>query len=247
MKIYFFLVVFMITFKIKFAESPVYINNWVVWNVGQGLWVTHILPDECHHYDAGGEFGSFKTIKKTLLNYCGYKLNKLNLSHWHYDHFLNIPSLAKSIPKLCWLNWPEFGHTKKPVQKIFTLNIPTCKKSDTALKIWTPATAKDMNASSLIFYTEKVLLTGDSPVQQEKLWVTEFAEPTATKILILGHHGSRTSTGPHLLNHLPNLRLSIASARYAKYKHPHKDTVARLAKFRIPVLKTEDWGNIWFK
>ena len=90
-------------------------------------------------------------------------------------------------------------------------------------------------------------MPGDSPIQLEKLWATDFKSITLTRILILGHHGSRTSTGKDLLAHLPQLQFSIASARYAKYKHPHQETLNRLSEYNIPILKTEDWGNIWFE
>lgn len=248
---YFFIVFLMTIFKIKSVEAPWYINSWVVWNIGQGQWVTHILSDECLHYDVGGEFGSFKNIKKSLLSSCGRKLNRLNLSHWDYDHMLNIPFLVKAVPNVCWQNLPEFGHTKKAAQKILQLNIPYCRKQNTKLTtqlaIWTPFIARNTNESSTIFLDEKVLLPGDSPIQLEKIWATEIENIKLTQVLILGHHGSRTSTGKNLLEQLPNIRFSIASARYKKYKHPHQDVLARLSAFNIPVLKTEDWGNIWFK
>lgn len=247
MKMHFYFVLLVICFKIKFVEAPQYHNLWVVWNVGQGQWITHILPDECRHYDIGGEFGSFSSMKKTLLLNCGNKINIMNLSHWDYDHFLNIPLLARSVPKLCWQNFPKFGTTKKSVQKILDLRLPRCVNLTEQPLAWTPFIAKDTNESSNIFFSEKVLISGDSPIQQEKIWLNEIEKISTARVLILGHHGSRTSTSKELLTALPNLEFSIASARYLKYKHPHKETLARLSEFQIPVLKTEDWGNIWFR
>lgn len=241
----------MVTFKTKYASTPDFINVWVAWNVGQGQWVTQILSDDCHHYDIGGEVGSFKAVKKTLLSHCGSKTNKLHLSHWDYDHFLNLPSFAKAVPKLCWQNLPEFMHTKKLAKKILALNIPHCQLllhgQNNNPELWIPFTARNTNESSIIFYNNNVLITGDSPIQKEKLWVQEFLDIALTRVLILGHHGSRTSTGKTLLSSLPQLKFSIASSRYAKYGHPHKDVLNRLRGFKIPLLKTEDWGNIWFE
>lgn len=247
MKFNFYIILLIITFKLKYAETPAYINHWVTWNIGQGQWVTHILSDKCLHYDVGGEFGRFKIIKKTLIHHCGNKINKINLSHWDYDHFFNIPMLAKIAPHLCWQNIPEFAHTKKSAKSVLELKIPNCREEDKNLVTWSPLIARNTNESSTIFYDETVLMSGDSPIQKEKIWATEIDNIGLVRILILGHHGSRTSTGKDLLSHLPHLKLSIASARYLKYKHPHKDTLARLSEFDIPVLKTEDWGNIWFE
>lgn len=247
MKNSFFIIFLIITFKIKSANTPSHLDLWVVWNIGQGQWVTHIQSDECTHFDIGGEFGSFKNIRKSLLYYCGKKNNKLNLSHWDYDHFMNLPSLIKTIPNVCWNIRPQFSDTKKAAQKILALNIPDCQNPDQDLKKWSPLTSKNTNESSLIFFKSNVLLPGDSPVQKEMLWASEFDAIQSTQVLILGHHGSRTSTGKFLLSKLGKLFYSIASARYIKYKHPHSDTLARLSEYKIPILKTEDWGNIWFE
>lgn len=241
-----FLIFMIIFFKIKTAETPEYINIWVAWDVGQGQWVTHILPDECHHFDIGGEPGSFKNVKKKLIYFCNKKMNKLSLSHWDYDHFMNIPLLSRTLPNICWENKPIYFNSKKTAQKILDLQISACSQKTRDLNIWTPSTSKTSNESSLIFYSSYVLMTGDSPVQQEKIWASEFKSIPSTKVLILGHHGSRTSTGKFLLENLKSLNFSIASARYQKYKHPHREALSRLAEFNIPVLKTEDWGNIWF-
>lgn len=66
----------------------------------------------------------------------------------------------------------------------------------------------------------------------------------SVRVLALGHHGSRTSTSKDLLKELPNLKLAIASARKRRYGHPHRETVEALGKFKVPILSTEDWGNI---
>lgn len=245
MKINSLIVFLIVLFQLKNANAPAYINLWVVWNIGQGQWVTHIQSDTCNHYDMGGEFGSFKSIRKTLLSHCGSKANRIHLSHWDFDHFMNIPIAARNLPRLCWENTPEFGFMKKSAQEVLRLNLPACKDFTTH-KVWEPIGARTTNEASQIFFVENILMTGDSPIQQEKIWVNEIENLSHTKILVVGHHGSRTSTGKILLEHLPRLKFAIASARFQKYRHPHAETLSRLSEFRIPLLKTEDWGNIWF-
>lgn len=250
MKISFYIVFLIVSLQLKNASAPEYRNLWVVWNIGQGQWVTHIQPDTCRHYDMGGEFGSFKSIRKNLLSHCGNKDNRIHLSHWDYDHFMNIPAAAKALPRLCWEHSPEFGFMKKSAQEVLSLNIPACKGQSHGQRqsqsVWVPVGPRTTNEASQIFFTGQILITGDSPVQQEKIWAFEIENLRRTKVLILGHHGSRTSTGEILLQNLPDLKFAIASARFQKYRHPHPETLSRLAKYNIPVLKTEDWGNIWF-
>lgn len=102
------------------------------------------------------------------------------------------------------------------------------------------------NESSQVFWFKKVLIPGDSPQKQEKKW-DRSKLLSNTHFLLLGHHGSRTSTSLDLLEHLGHLKLGIASARKYRYGHPHKETILRMKKFRHPLLSTEDWGNIWLE
>lgn len=87
-----------------------------------------------------------------------------------------------------------------------------------------------------------MLLTGDSTKIQEKIWPKKLF--ISYNYLTLGHHGSRTSTSAELLNSLKNLKQAIVQARYKKYKPSHYSVVYRLKDYKVPLLKTEDWGNI---
>lgn len=243
MRLQSFLIAALVFFKLTWAMTPQYLDVWVIWDIGQGQWVSHIQSDSCRHFDAGGEIRSFQRIKKSLMYFCGQKQNELILSHWDLDHFFNIPILAKSVPKLCWRHRPEFAADKPDARKILDLQIPSC--SDTPVEMWLPVYAKSTNESSAVFMEQNILLPGDSPTTEEKLWSQLFRGIENTKILVLGHHGSRSSTGRELLSTLPNLTLAVSSARYARYRHPHFETVKRLSEFYIPMIRTEDWGNLW--
>ena len=222
-------------------------NIWVAWNVGQGLWVTNITPLTCTHFDFGGEIGSFKNIRDALLSHCAYKENRLNLSHWHADHYMNFSYLLKAIPNLCWESQPLFKPINKSTEKIRMVELPTCESATRQqFQSWTPLNFKTANESSRIFLFQKVLLPGDSPKSQEKIWSRKINHINETKVLILGHHGSHSSTGPDLLRQLTQLKFSISSARNSRYGHPHRTTVKHLKQRLVPILRTEDWGHIWF-
>lgn len=240
--------VFILAFsKHQTAETPFHFNTWITWNVGQGQWLTYVTADFCTHYDVGGEFGSFKKIRKKLLLLCGRKINRMNISHWDYDHFSSVISLSKAIPRLCWLNQPSYGDSKASALKIKNLSLNFCPAPEYEHWVWRPQSPRNTNDSSIVFQSHKVLIPGDSTIFQEKKWIQEAPSLPSIQVLILGHHGSKTSTGNDLLNALPHLRLTISSARHARFKHPHPDVIKRVHRSHTPVLRTEDWGNIWFQ
>ncbi len=248
------LLIFLITlFKIKNAVAPLQTDIWVAWNIGQGQWVTHILSDECRHYDIGGEFGTFNRIRPALVKQCGSRLNRLYLSHWDTDHFLNLPLLARTLPNVCWQMRPLAFAEKKAAQKILQLEIPSCseptfsEQSAPVPLVWKSPQTSETNKSSHVVVDSGVLNSGDSPVSVEKQWSIEMPGLERVQIFVAGHHGSRTSSGKDLLQRLPNLKWVVASARFAKYRHPHPETRLRLAERSIPLVQTEIWGNIWFQ
>lgn len=100
------------------------------------------------------------------------------------------------------------------------------------------------NAASRVFMIEnRVLLPGDSIASEEKKWGL-FVRKHPITLLVLGHHGSRTSTSEALLKNLPHLKQAIASARREVYGHPHKTVLKRLKKNGVAVIATEDWGSL---
>lgn len=244
---------FIILLKLSVAQTPIHENIWVVWNIGQGQWVTHVTTESCQHFDFGGEAGRFRPIKSKLQQTCGQKRNILYLSHWDVDHYFQLFELSRSLPMVCWQQQPLLPANEKLALKAQKLPLPWCSRpllSQSTPVIWQPSAfhplALSKNESSLVLIDQNVLIPGDSPTKIESKWTEEIADLEKVKFLILGHHGSQSSTGVKLLKTLQNLREVIASARYKKYHHPHNKTLQRLKKYHLPVLKTEDWGNIWF-
>ncbi|MGE4131307.1 MAG: hydrolase [Bdellovibrionales bacterium] len=223
-------------------------DRWVIWNVGQGQWVTLIREDSCWHFDMGGEWAPWARIRSE----CRRKFNSLQLSHYDWDHMNFVSRAGGDLPNLCHFPWPA-GEVS-PTKKRRLSRIPKCFISPPFL-VWHPGLAKTSNAMSAVSLFAGLLLPGDSPAGAEKQWAMKrlgwvpSAAMTAPPLnsarwLILGHHGSRTSTSELLLGRLPKLVGSISSARRRRYGHPHLQTQMRLHRHRIPLLRTEDWGNI---
>lgn len=230
-------------FKLTDAQAPKHIDYFIIHNVGQGQWTTHVLNDICAHYDFGGESGYYLKNKIHFISTCSQKINQLYLSHADQDHYFFLKLITSYTKGLCW-----GGKAIDALPLSFPQNIPFCPQGrlNPPLILFYSPFEKSKNARSLVYVVNHFLIPGDSPESVEKKWLKNI-EPQAKnniKYLILSHHGSRTANGDNLLKSFSGIRLAIASARKKKYNHPSPETISRLRKFHIPLLKTEDWGDI---
>jgi competence protein ComEC len=85
-------------------------------------------------------------------------------------------------------------------------------------------------------------LTGDAGVEVERAW-TIREEPRVT-VLKVGHHGSRTSTGDHLVQALRPRVALISAGRGNAFGHPAPEVLARLQAAHALVGRTDRDGQI---
>lgn len=218
----------------------------IVWNVGQGSWATLKSPTLCQHFDIGGERAPLRLIRAT----CADRLNEVYYSHWDWDHLGLTPEALRALPDLCIEARP--GGPAPSRAKLHVIDgVPGCAARPLARELETSSTSsrthlRNANEFSRVFFEDGVLFPGDSPNREERLWARSPGLSRA-RILIAGHHGSRTSTSEALLRRLPNLQMIAASARKDRYGHPHREMLARARRALVPVLTTEDWGSLHFE
>lgn len=224
-------------FKMTLATAPRHDDYFIVRYVGQGLWTTRIQNDICEHYDFGGEVFQTPKLKKQFISQCFNKLNILHLSHADWDHFAFLALIVQNSKKVCWAVRPPEPLKNEP------RGIPYCQGSGQIL--FSDFNSTNRNDRSIVQQIHSILIPGDSSMKMEKIWShhLKYAK-TPIKYLLVGHHGSRTATGEDLLRELPTLKLAIASARFQKYRHPHVQTLKKLREHKVPLIKTEDWGDI---
>ncbi len=216
-----------------------------VWNVGQGSWATFVVQNQCMHFDMGGERAPWAKIK----NLCANKLNTLRLSHSDKDHLSFAAIFSRRIAPLCIVKMP-LGSTKSKFSSNVLKRLPVCSqqklfKHIDEVRFKIPDSFKSANDKSRIYELyEEFLFPGDSTLRAEKVWAKSISK--SVRVLLLGHHGSKTSTSQILLQNLIHLKQAIASSRKRVYGHPHQDVILRLKNKGVAVLRTEDWGNIKF-
>jgi competence protein ComEC len=231
--------VFLIIFLLGSSLS-IETQRWlIVWNVGQGQFVTMTDERGCWHFDIGGEFAPWTAV----MSECRGRRNFVSLSHWDWDHVGMVGTAARFLPNACLLLPPPGENGKSPRKMRQLKNLRACHET-APFSSWTGSLHSSTNASSRVVYWQQVLVPGDSPIDQEKLWIHSFKNLERARILILGHHGSQTSTGKDLLKALTSVRLAIASSRHRRYGHPHMKTQNALRARAIPLLTTEEWGTI---
>ncbi len=216
----------------------------IVWNVGQGQWATLSLKDKCLHFDMGGEKLNWSQLSFT----CGAKQNLAFFSHWDIDHLSFASQASLHFKNFCVAALPRGPAPSARKLKIFS-QLKSCenqKPIEVEEIFGMPTNLKlTSNDYSRVFeYSNWLLAQGDSPKRQEKIWSENIKSQSRIRVIILGHHGSRTSTSELLLQHLPNLKMAVASGRMARYGHPHGEVLLRLKKRGITCLRTEYWGNI---
>lgn len=206
----------------------------VVWNVGQGSWATIVTAEECSHFDMGGELAPWIKIRAT----CEGRRNAVRFSHWDWDHVSYTVKAARWLD-MCLAARPG-GKPPRGRERIL-VSLKKCSADEIPVREHTPALLKSTsaNASSRVYSSESALFTGDATRSEEK----HLRQLGFERVLILPHHGSKTSTSDFLLDRV-RPKMAIASARRKKYGHPHAIVAARLKSRGIALLLTEEWGSI---
>jgi competence protein ComEC len=88
-----------------------------------------------------------------------------------------------------------------------------------------------------------VWLTGDAGAEFEQSMVVADEGPRL-RILKVGHHGSRTSSGARLVDSLRPAIALISAGRGNLFGHPSRDVIARLEGVGASVFRTDQDGAI---
>ena len=215
-----------------------------VWDVGQGLSV--LLQTQSHNilYDSGTAYAAEMALLPNLRAAGITRLDALIASHHDDDHDGGLPAVQQRYPAAAlWAGQPENYPRAQYCQSGSTWTV------DGVYFEWltlprTPSTP-DNDASCVlraIAGKHALLITGDLSARGEAQLLAQYGDALQSDVLILGHHGSRSSSSSAFINRVAP-RWAIASSGFANaYHHPHPDVINRLAAHGVTLLRTDTQG-----
>ncbi len=183
-----------------------------------------------------------------------FRLDGLILTHYDADHAGGIPQLLSRIScDAVYLPDTEAAMRERVVSaaeksKLVFVTQDLIIDSKTAkLQIFAPVSEKSGNESciTVLFTAAKcdTLITGDLGTEEENRLLAQKNLPDL-EILIVGHHGSATSTGYRLLKRLQPEIAVISVGANNRYGHPAGEVLQRLYKAGCEILRTDQDGTI---
>ncbi len=229
-------------------------------DIGQG---NAVLVRTARHgllYDAGPRYGgdsdAGQRILVPLLRALGQRLDRVVLSHRDSDHTGGAPALLVSQPQATLLSSIEAGHPLQALRAATRCEAGQRWRWDGVdFEILHPVEtdyisfADKPNAVSCVLRIGNgratAILAGDIERLQEAALVARSAEgqrDLAADLLLVPHHGSKTSSSPRLLDAV-RPRIALVQAGYRnRFGHPAREVVDRYAERGIRLADSAHCG-----
>ena len=234
-----------------------------VLDVGEGQCITAFAGERTLMIDCGGQWtlDNAGETAGAYLRACGReRVDLLLLSHLHEDHVNGVPLLLEMLPvEQIILPVPEdrelpaFDEIRKTAaahgtQLLVFQNDLVFRLDDVSIALFAPTENIDADANERCIMAKvslgsyDMLVTGDSPAAEEEALLARQTI-TGAELLIVGHHGSKTSSGEELLGSI-GADTAVISCGYNRYGHPDQETLERLARYGYNVYRTDRDGTI---
>jgi len=237
-----------------------------VLDVQQGL--AMVLSAGGHHwvYDTGARYSEdFDMGARVVVPFLRSEridhLEGVVISHGDNDHAGGYGSLAKALGIDAVFSGEPERLPQLPAG-VEPLHVQSCRQGQSwqfeALDItvlWPPEDGqlppgvkdKGNNYSCVVvlsYLNSQVLILGDVEKSVELALLAQGLLPENVDVVIVAHHGSRTSSALGVLEHIKP-RHAVFSVGYKnRYRHPHKSVVQRFEDVGASVLRTDTAGAI---
>ena len=249
---------------IFFLPTQVSEDKLLVFDVGQGLSIygrlspqTGFADETTWLYDTGAKFRSgfslgSAVVAKNILAITGNELDLLFISHSDNDHAGGEEGLLQKIKiKQTVAGQPssafhgnchqlnnDWQSTKGLKWRVFNL-------IDLDL-----ARVSDNNASCVVqieMSGQRILMPGDIEKKTEKALVERFGKALRSDIMLVAHHGSKTSSTEDFIRTVSPQLAIVSSGMNNPYRHPHQSVVERFNRLSIPLYNTALSGAVEIK
>lgn len=231
-----------------------------VMDVGQGQCVLLRCGGENYLVDCGGEHPEQTADKAAslLLSQGIMKLDGIIVTHFDADHANGVSLLMSRIPTtaLYLPDAPDSGDFREALtdaweDRIIWISEDTeFEGKDWSITVYAGEPGKEDNESSLcVLFQRKncdILITADRSIQSEDALLDTHNIPVL-ELLVVGHHGSESSTGLRLLKETSPAYAAISVGTDNRYGHPSEQVLARLEMAGCQVLRTDRDGDINFR
>ncbi|WP_158609169.1 DNA internalization-related competence protein ComEC/Rec2 [Ligilactobacillus salitolerans] len=187
------------------------------------------------------------------------RIDRMYLTHQDTDHVGNFPSISQKIAVkklIVPAGMEKFASFKRrlALSGIDTQNVvpvtdhfvPSSARG--SIQILHPfAAGQGKNEDSLVLLYQlqglSFLFTGDLDKQNELMVMQKYPSLHAD-VMKTGHHGSNTASDPRFIAQMRPKLAIISAGRNNRYGHPAAETLATLARLRVPYLLTARDGMI---
>ncbi|MEO7324258.1 MAG: DNA internalization-related competence protein ComEC/Rec2 [Dokdonella sp.] len=225
-------------------------------DVGQGLSVFVRTHDHALLFDAGARYPSEfdlgeAAVLPSLRAFGIGKLDVLMVSHGDNDHAGGAPAVAKAYP-----------HAKVSAGEPQRMQLPSVQCRTGEQWVWDEvkftvlnpaadalagAQAPRGNDRSCVLLVEggagRLLLTGDISCNVES-GVAEQISAGTPLVLVVPHHGSKSSSSPEFLAALKPVFALVSAGWHNRFRHPNPSIVERYAQAGIPLENTAGEGAL---
>ena len=221
-----------------------------VLDVGQGLAVAVNTAEHTLIYDTGiqfyqgGDMGE-RVVVPYLKSMGIKKVDTVVISHPDLDHRGGLASLEKAYPiHELIVDKPAF------YKRGFSCHqYPDWEWDGVSFHFFAIKTAlKSKNNSSCVLRIStkagSILLSGDIEKPAEDELVNKYGHQLASSVLVVPHHGSKTSSSVLFINHVKPDYAIVSYGFDNKYHFPHQQAMQVYQQRHIPVYSTRSCGMV---
>ena len=234
-----------------------------IFDVGQGLSVLINTKNHQLLYDTGPKFMnnymSDKVVTNSILSH-KKQLDGLVISHWDSDHSANIDNIIANLrPKNIKKFYSSSLDHNKNITDKYHLNTIYCNHDYTwqwdgviftFLRVADSEEYLKNNSSCVLkvtYNSHAILITGDIEQKTEDYLVKHYIDNLKSEILLVPHHGSKTSSSLEFIKQVSPKYGLISVGQDNIYRLPNNAIIERYNKLGIKLLRTDQDGAIRIK